>query len=167
MDILGSGPPAESGRAQATDWDAETDLDPDAEDEEREDPAPPRRLLADLVSAEALAVAGLAVGVTSLAGPSWVTMLLFVTTDASGPVGDQERLRQYALLHGAAAVLTMALGAAALLRRPMTGPAWVRALAGAATIVGLVLVLIALVLLQRSLGLADPSGSGSFGGATG
>jgi preprotein translocase subunit SecG len=43
----------------------------------------------------------------------------------------------------------------------------VRALAGAATILGLVLVLIALVLLQRSLGLADPSGGGSFGGGTG
>jgi nitrate reductase gamma subunit len=174
MDILGNGPPAERARAGAeaaperatgdpVDWDAEPDLDLDAPEEEPE-PAARRRPLADLVSAESLAVAGLAVGVTSMTGPAWMTMLMFSSSGNPGTTTEQRQLQLYATLHGAAAALTLVLGVTALLRRPPTGPAWVRALAGAATILGLLLAVVALVLLQRSLGMPDTTDTGTFGG---
>ena len=141
MDVIGNGAPA--GR------DPEPDLDLDATPGPVASPRRARRVLADVLSAESLAVAALAIGASVPAGSSWLTYLLFNGYGEIQP-SPQAELRQRATVFAAAAALTLAPGVAALLRRGR--PTWVRGVAGGAVILGVLLLAAAALFLWRSAG---------------
>jgi nitrate reductase gamma subunit len=140
MDIVGTAPPAEPGHSV-------TDRRPGA--------------LAAILSGESLAVAAFTVGLTTLLGSSWLSTSI-VGEYAFGLSSPRDHLQQQAVLYGAAGVLVLAGGVAALHRRRPAGPVWVQALAGAASILALVLLAIAALSALSATMVAESVGSGNF-----
>jgi hypothetical protein len=167
MDIIGNGSPV-NGPRPATSADlpldryAEDDLDLDLDLDAQPEPRPRegRRLLADVVSAESLAVAALAIGMSALVGSPWLMYVLFSDFSGVQPTPQQE-LRQRATVFGVGAAFTLAPGLGALLRR--TRPTWVRGVAGGAVVLGLLLLGLAVMFLWRSADAPGTVASGLVG----
>jgi hypothetical protein len=165
MDIIGNGSPVNGPRRATSadlplEWDAEPVLDLDAEPEPVPSRRQGRRLLADVVSAESLAIAALGIGMSALTGSSWLMYVLF--SDFSGvQPSPQTELRQRATVFGVGAAFTLAPGLGALLRR--TRPTWVRGVAGGAVVLGLLLLGLAVMFLWRSADAPGTVASGLVG----
>ena len=171
MDIIGNGAPVDGPRRTTStdlppDRYAEPDLDLDLHLDLDADPEPEpsrregRRLFADVVSAESLAIAALAIGTSALVGSSWLMYVLFSDFSAVQPSPQQE-LRQRATVFGVGAAFTLAPGLGALLRR--TRPTWVRGVAGGAVVLGLLLLGLAAMFLWRAVDAPGTVDSGAFG----
>lgn len=124
------------------------DLDDDVPDE----PAPARsgavrRLLGGALGAEALAITGLVLAILPLLGLTAISRLgasIVLDESARGDYGDTDMATAITRLNAATALVAVALGVAALLRRGDAGRA-TRGTAGAAVLVGSVAAAISLL----------------------
>ena len=149
---LGQAPPSLPPRATPAEDSEPLAVAPEPERERENPPGGWRRMLGVVVSAESFALAGVLVAVSSYL--SVAPLFLTAIADQWEP---DEIMKRFATSFGLGGVLAMAFGALGTWRSAPRTSALIKGCAGAAVLLGFVLVVLAAYLTVTGSGLSEPT----------